>query len=325
MKNKTYLLSTLTALILGFAPPASAETGVPAQTVSAVLRDAELTYEAAGRIEASETAAVASKITGYVSYSAVMLGKFVKKGETLIKISSDETAAKVAQAKANFDKTSRELARESALLEKGASTRSIVKDLQDAANAARAALNEAESYLEYLEIKAPADGVIVYKNVSVGDLAMPGKTLFQVENRSKMQVAASAPSYIALPAPGAKLAFAAGGKNCEGVISEISPTLDRQTYTRSFKLDIANPEALLSGEYAIVYIPYKGAKAVFVPQGAVRTFGQISKVYVVENGRTAMRIIKTSGAPANGEYLVVSGLVGGETLLANPARDGGAN
>jgi RND family efflux transporter MFP subunit len=156
---------------------------------------------ASGYVVADRKAAVASKMTGRLVYLGVEEGSRVQAGQVIARLESREAEAardralhNVAAARHNLEQTRAELhnalldyERKKALVEKGTISRSAfdtaearyktaqssVAALTAAGRAAQAALDEANVLLDYTNIRAPFDAVVLTKNADIGDIVTP--------------------------------------------------------------------------------------------------------------------------------------------------------
>lgn len=172
---------------------ASVQNVYPAQTFTLL--------NASGYVVAQRKAAVASKITGRLVFLGVEEGNRVKKGELIARLENDDALAardrvsadvraaqfNLEQSKAELEDATLDYNRKRDLTEKDIIARSELDSVQArykkakaavAAHAAmlrsrRAALREAEVTLEYTNIRAPFDAVVLTKNADIGDIVTP--------------------------------------------------------------------------------------------------------------------------------------------------------
>jgi len=322
------LLLTLTgALLLTFcgckdqpAEEAAMPVNLPIVKVSVLHVAAEATRsqnEATGTVESVQRATIAAKVSGIIEQLPVELGSVVKKGDLLVGISAGEINARVAQAEAQLAQTRRNLDREKRLLDQGASTPETVKSLEDALRVAEAGYNEARAMQDYTTITAPFGGVITGKNVQAGDLATPGTPLLVLENNRKLQVVASVPEALALGVKtGQQLVvrIAAAGIEQSGEVSEISPAADPRSRTTTIKLQIRDASNLRPGQYVRVLLPGAKVESIMVPTAAISNYGQMERIFVVENGTARLRLVRTG--PSHGDQVeILSGLEAGEQVV----------
>ena len=56
-----------------------------------------------------------------------------------------------------------------------------------------------------------------------------------------------------------------------------------------------------------------------MPESALTTYGQMERIFVVDDGRARLRLVK-SGARADGEVEILTGLRAGETVVTGGSR-----
>lgn len=301
-------------------PASPAGKSLPTVSVRVMTVAAEIVSshnEVAGTIEAVERATISAKVAGVIEEMPVTLGSTVKKGDLLLKIRAGEITARVAQAKANFDQVRRNLEREKRLLASNAATRESVKSLEEAYQGAEAAYGEAKAFLSYTTVSAPFDGLVASKMANRGDLATAGAPLLVLTDNKRLQAVCPVPeTFLLRIRPGDELSVKvpAAGVETTGRVKEIAPVADVQSRTTLVKIDIDAAENLLPGQFARVLLPGAGSPALFVPAQAVIMFGQMEKVFVVQDARAELRLVR-SGSRRNGLIEVLSGLEAGEQVV----------
>ena len=156
---------------------------------------------ASGYVVADRKSAVASKVTGRLVFMGVEEGSQVKEGQVIARLESrdavaarERAAQNVTVARHNLEQARAELAnamldydRKKNLVERGTIARSAfdaaearfrtaraaVEALSAAQRAAQAALEEATVLLDYTNIRAPFDAVVLTKNADIGDIVTP--------------------------------------------------------------------------------------------------------------------------------------------------------
>lgn len=270
-------------------------------------------------VEAAQSASVAARVSGNITELPVNLGSKVNKGDTLVVISANEIKAKLNQAQAQLEQVERNLTRERNLLKKNAATPESVKTLEDSKRIAEAAYKEAKTMLDYTVIKAPFDGVITIKSANVGDLAIPGKTLLKLEDESSLQVITDVPEALILDLSlGDELTvkIEAAALEVSGTITEIAPKADLASRTAPVKLQIPVSPRIRSGQFARVSLPGTKGTAIMIPQDAVRPFGQLERVFIVQNDVARLQLIKTGLVVAD-RIEVLSGISAGDQVVVS--------
>jgi len=298
---------------------------LPAQEVRVVsvgAQPAQHQNEVVGTVTAAESATIAAKVAGVITALPVNVGSAVRQGQMLVKISAGEINAQQAQAETQLAQAKRNLEREQRLLAKEAATRETVKNMEEAVRLAEAGYQQTQTMVGYTSLTAPFSGLVSQKIANVGDLATPGAPLLVLENNNRLQVAVPVPEgLLALIKSGDSLPLSIPAANFSGTgkVAEISPAGDPASRTATVKLAVAAP-GLRAGQFARVTLPGATAapNALTVPAPAVVTFGQMEKLFVVENSTAHLRLVRT-GSTHDGQVEILAGLTGGEQVVSESA------
>jgi len=297
----------------GATPPSTAS--VRAQTVESKQRVA--TEEVVGTVRAKLRAVIEAKVSGKVDQMLVVPGQQVKAGELLAHIDALEVQARRDQALALKQQAEADLKRFASLLEQKILAQAEYDNAQAKARVATAAVVETETLVGYTKVTAPFDGVITRKHADVGDLAVPGKPLLEMEDSRTLRLEADVPeAVVGKVALGDKLIVRIAALESElgGTVSEIAPTSDPGSRTFLVKLDLPAKSGLRAGQFGRVAMPVGEASALRVPVGAVVVRGQMEIVFVVVDGKAQLRLVKT-GKRIGDELEIISGLSGGEKIV----------
>jgi RND family efflux transporter MFP subunit len=185
-------------------------------------------------------------------------------------------------------------------------------------------MQAAEAMLAYTRIAAPFAGVVTSDLVKPGDLATPGRPLFEVEGLDRLRAEVQVPESLPLPPVGTSVTVQVDGAPLPGKLAELSPAADPLSRTRLAKIDLPAANPARSGQFVRVLWPAGQRAAMMVPATAVQVFGQMERVYVVTAGQAHLRLVKTT--LQEGPWVQVSsGLAAGETIVTAPPaslRDG---
>lgn len=164
-------------------PPPPAVT--VAQPTKRVVSDYD---EYVGRFTAVNTVEIRARVSGYLDGVHFKDGQTVKQGDLLFTIDKrpfqnalDQAQANLTQAKSNLDFTEKDLARGQQLVREKTITDQTFEQRAQAARNAHAAVNNMEAAvrqakldMEFTELRAPIDGRIGDRRVSVGNLVTGG-------------------------------------------------------------------------------------------------------------------------------------------------------
>lgn len=306
-------------------PPAPPLTSpLPAVTVRVQKVESQrrmAVEEVVGTVRPRLSAAVSAKAGGSIERMLVAPGQAVKTGELLAQLDAREIQARLDQATALREQTTKDLQRFQKLMVDKAVTQQEFDAVQTRQRMAAAAASEAETQLGYTKILAPFDGVITHKRADVGDLATPGRPLLELENPAALRLEADVPEALVNNLKlGDRLALhvAALKTDLTGAVSEIAPAADAGSRTFLVKLDLPTTPGLRSGQFGRVAIPIAEVNALRVPASAVVVRGQMELVFIVAGQQAQMRLVKT-GKRLGPEIEIVSGVNSGEVLVVEGA------
>jgi RND family efflux transporter MFP subunit len=191
---------------------------------------------------------------------------------------------------------------------------------------ARSALGAATATESYTTVRAPFDGLITERLIDPGNLAAPGVPLLRIESDGARQVVVRVDEARAIYVhPGDRVEVEIDGraestgddKAREGVVAEVARAVGADQ--RAFTVKITVPRAMTarSGSFARVVFRGPPRRALLVPTNAIHRHGQVSSVYVVQDGVARLRLIQTGPSSAAGME-VLSGLDAGESVVTSP-------
>ncbi|MBS0321270.1 MAG: efflux RND transporter periplasmic adaptor subunit [Proteobacteria bacterium] len=321
---------------------------------------------ATGYVVAQRKAAIASKATGRLEWLGVTEGSHVKEGEVIARLDARDVraqaqsaaasvraaAASVEQAEVEVKNANVELKRNQDLVDRGFISRSALDTAQaraDRATAgvanARAALaaaqanaRNAEISVDYAEIRAPFDGVILSKSANVGDMVTPFSSatdskgaVVTMADMSTLEVEADVSeaslSKIHPGQPAEILLDALPDARFRGRVSRMVPTVDRSkaTVTTKVKFDAIDPRIL----------PEMSAKVAFLSQEITADdqkplLAVAADAIVERDGRSVVFIVAdehakvvpvTRGAKVGDLVAITGELKSGERAVSKPAPD----
>ena len=273
------------------------------------------TEEVVGTVRPKLRSAIEAKISGRIEKMLVVPGQSVKTGQLLAELDAREVQAKLDQANAVRQQADNDLKRYETLRAKQVITPAELEAVQSRQQVATAAAREAETMLGYAKITAPFDGVVTRKLADVGDLAMPGKALLELEDPHVLQFEAAVPeAVIDRVKLEARFPVRVLSSEFEGTVSEIAPSADSNSRTFVVKLDLPSAADLRAGQFGRVGIPVSEINVLRAPASAVIQRGQMEIVFVVANDRAQLRLVKT-GRHFRDEIELLSGVSPGEQVV----------
>jgi HlyD family secretion protein len=186
--------------------------------------------------------------------------------------------------------------------------------------AAERTLDYQNAKLADANIYSPFDGLITRRDRDLGDIVVPGASIFQLISTKDIWVSAWVDeSFMAAVKPGqkARIIFRSQpGVNCPGHVIRVSPEVDRET--REFLVDVAPdrlPQRWAIGQRAEVFIvTSQKSDVVRVPAKMIRWRDGHAGVWVSQSGKATWRNLEVG--LIGGDFAeVVDGLVENDALI----------
>tara|TARA_R110002051_G_scaffold324396_2_gene421465 strand:- start:532 stop:1611 length:1080 start_codon:yes stop_codon:yes gene_type:complete len=291
-----------------------------------------------GKIQASNSADLSTRMMGYVKKVHVNVGDKVRKGQLLVSINNTDLQAKKAQvnagimqAKTAFNNAEKNYNRFKNLFASNSVTQKEMDDMIANYEMAKAGLesanqmkNEINAQFAYSNITAPFSGVITSKNVENGDMANPGVPLISLETPKEFEVITMVPeTEISQIKKGTKVNVLVKSINkyIKGKVSEVSTSAKNTGGQYLVKIDLEKtPVNILSGMFSTVQFPVERkvkSELVLIPTEAIVTNGQLSGVYTVSQSNTAMLRWLRLGRTYGNQVEVLSGLNADESYIVS--------
>ena len=242
--------------------------------------------ELSGSVVSDNQKMMTSRYMGFVKNMAVSEGDIVKKGQLLYEIDSKEIEAAerqvdlaISQARLALQMNRNQLgnvltnlARHKRLYKKNMVSKYELENLELAAknlkdmvqiaeeqvNQALAKKEEVLNQYQYLQIKAPNDGVIVAKKVNEGEMAIPGMPAVILTDLSRLKIVAEiSESQLKFIELGKKVEveIPSLGLKTEGTISSIIPNSNPMTHKFKIKIKFDHKDkSVYPGMYAKIII-----------------------------------------------------------------------
>lgn len=301
--------------------PALPPVGVRIGEVAA--RGEPVSEEVVGTVQSRLRTMVEAKVAGRLEAVRVAPGQRVRRGDELARLESRELVARREQSLAVREQADRDLERTSQLVRDGAATAAELDAARLRQRVAAAAEAEAETLLGHARVEAPFDAVVTRKLAEVGDLAIPGRPLFELEDPDKLRFEADVPEALIDRVPmGTRLSIriAALPSSVEGVVSEVAPAADPSTRTYAVRLDLPAMPGLRLGQFGRVTVPTGPASGVHVPKTAVVQRGQLEFVYVIQDATAHLRLVRTGRRTSNAVELVAGASLGEKVAVSGAER-----
>lgn len=330
------ILFTLIALITYLQWPQGEQVGKKRhqRTVSVKVAETKVAefkdvIEAVGNARANEQVLITSKYADLVDAVSFQDGDLVRKGDILVQLNSQEEAAKVKELEANLAESVAQLNRYQDLLEKKATSKSLVDQQEAQTKAIAAQLLSAKTKLNDLIITAPFDGLLGFREISVGAYIKSGDVITSLDDLSIIKVDFSVPerfyTAVAIGQTVEATNTAYQGKNFIGKITSLDPRIDMTTRMVKVRAEIPNGDLLLRpGMLLNINVERSVEQVQQIPESAIIPIEDNQFVFVISEGK-ALRKQVTTGRRKPGIVEITSGLVAGEPVVVEGAlklRDG---
>jgi RND family efflux transporter MFP subunit len=304
-----------------------------------------------GRIEAINQATVSAETRGRIEDIKVDIGDVVVTDTVLLTIVRTEQRAGLTQAEANVAEAKSNLAAETFEFQRIKdlfSREYIAKTEMDKANArlsaataklasAQAAINSAKEQLSYTEVRAPFAGIVSARYVEPGELVQPGTLLMSGYDPNALRVEVDVPQTIAQKVRKLLIArvIPMSGDTIIDAISPtkliLYPTADPVTSTVRVRLELSskakssnNQESsdqkvniFNPGEFVKVLFTVGETQRLLVPLSSVVYRSEVTAVYILHDGKPALRQIRPGAIFAN-QLEVLAGLRAGDIVAIDP-------
>jgi RND family efflux transporter MFP subunit len=310
----------------------------PALTVTAAaVRSAEVprTVLASGAVHPWQEVIVGAEVGGYrVAEVLVDVGSVVRKGQVLVRLSTDMLNADVASRRAALRSAEARALNAAAALRRGkavsASGALSAADLdrleaeevaaQAQVETSRSDLAMAELRLRYTQVIAPDDGVITARTVSVGQIAQAGGEMLRLLRQSRVEWRAEVPEAVMpqLRAGQPVTINTAAGQSIAGTVRTVAPTVQASNRTGLVYVDITRGEAR-PGMFARGTIETGRGAATLAPAASLVVRDGYGYLFVLGQGDVVQRRSVQSGSVHGDEVEILSGVQPGERVVVKGA------
>lgn len=268
-------------------------------------------------------------------------GDAVRRGDVLVKLddatvrdSLNAAEESLRAATLSFEQSERQLQRVKSLQSQGMVSQQAAEDAEVRRNnsnsdvlAAKARVVNARQQLQRTEVRAPFDGVVVERKVSVGDTVQVGRELLKVMDPRTLRLEGriSADQLREVRA-GQAVRFSLNGygaQRFEGRVQRVDAVANASTRQVEVVVALVGEAPTVAGLFAEgeVLTQTEAAQGKLVlPQGAVQPFDGKQVVWRLGANNTLQRVEVTLGEldTRHGWWPVKTGVQAGDRLLRNP-------
>lgn len=291
---------------------------------------------ASGTSQPRREVLLTTQVQGSVTHLKVALGRTVKAGELLARVSTvglwgdaRQASAELRRLKADLEQARQEQKDTQRLFDQKIASRQQLDDArykvlrleaQDAQ--ARARLAQVGERYRGGTVIAPFDGIIAEQGVELGDYVTPGKVVGRLVDLAAVKVTVGLAEVdvvrIATATPVTVTFPALGERQYPGRVLAIAPTADKLSGAFPVEIEVANPGELRGGMAARAKFHRPGIPGIFVPAEAVVRRAGRPVAYVLSRDRASVEQRPCRlGISRDGLVQILAGLRVGEPLVVS--------
>jgi HlyD family secretion protein len=271
---------------------------------------------------------------GMVKAVLVQPGDWVRAGQVLATVDhrvqveqSAQMAAQIASSQADAALAKSELDRAEKLVDRGFISRAEIDQKQAALNSANAKVKLAQAQygemnarLARLDIRSPAAGLVLTREVEPGQIVSSASAaLFTIAQDGEIELKAKLPQQdlsrlkVGLPA---QVTPVGSDRAFTGHIWQLSPIVDSVTRQGDARIALAYDPALRPGGFAQATVTAGTRDAPLLPEAAVQSDPDGNFVYVIDGAGVVHRRNVKVGDVSDKGVSIASGLDGNEHVVA---------
>ena len=327
-----FAIMTLAVIVRMLSEPAvgdesgwgSGQGATPVAATTVETRAFADIVEALGTANANESVTITAIVSDKIRRLDFDSGEQVQAGQILAELSAVEEAADLSEARATLREAERELNRIRDLTDRGVAAQSRLDEVNAQLERARARVSAIEAQLSDRIIRAPFDGVVGLREVSVGELVRPGDVIARLDDTSIIKLDFTVPerflSVLTPDMPVAATAAAFSNEVFRGRITQIDSRVDPATRAVTVRAEIDNADRRLRpGMLMAVEVRRDERERPAIPEASVTRVQARAFVYVIveDDGVLTTQARDLSlGMRDEGLIEVVSGLRAGERIVS---------
>ena len=301
------------------APPAGGFS-VPVEASPVETGSIDLVIPAVGTLRSNESIEVAPEIPGRLAEILVQEGQKIEEGTVIARLDQSVYRAELQQAQSGLELAKADVERYKKMRAGEVASEQAMQRANAALSDNLARISLAEANMAKTELRAPFDGVLGLRRVSLGDYLDAGDVIINLEQVDPLKVDFRVPEiYYTTVKLGQTIKLeidALPGETFEGTIYAMDPLIDAGGRSIVLRAHVPNSlDKLRPGLFARVSLVYDThPNALLVPESAIVPFGSQKFVFRVVDGKAAQTQVKV-GEYVNGKVEVLEGLQAGELVV----------
>jgi membrane fusion protein, multidrug efflux system len=304
------------AFLVSLAPAAIAQrapTPVFVTTVEKTLFVDEV--EALGTLQSNENVEIMSTVTERVTKVNFDDGQRVKKGDVLVEMDASEEIAERTEEQSRINEAQRQADRLKSLVKRDVASTSALDERKRELQTAQARLQAIQARINQHTLRAPFDGVVGLRNISVGTLALPGARVATLDDDSVMKLDFSIPEvFIATLQSGIAVQARTGvypDDTFKGIIASVDTRINPVTRAVVARALLNNDQRKLKAGMLMRVVNKNPRQAIVIPEESLTSRGEQHFVMVIDKKeqKTVVRQqLVELGARRKGDIEILFGL-----------------
>lgn len=249
-------------------------------------------------------------------------GSKVQKGDLLAKVNDKPLQAQLKRLEAQLGLAQNRVYRQEQLLKKDAASMEAYEEAKTSLATLEADIEVVKTNIALTELRAPFDGVIGLRQVSVGQYASSSSTVIaKLTKVTPLKIEFSVPErYASQIRKGTNMDFSVEGFqqafHAQVYAVESAVNKDQHVFTARGRYENADKK-LLPGQYASILLKKEEIPdAIVIPSEAIVPEMGVDKVFLYKSGK-AMPVEIVAGIRTAGEVQVLSGISVGDTIITS--------
>lgn len=278
--------------------------------------------EAVGTAFANEQTIITSPVTERIERIAFTDGAIVRRGAIIAQLSRGEESADLSSVVSRAREADKQLDRLTALQERGFATNAAVDQQTALRDGARADANAIRSRISDRVIRAPFDGVLSLRTVSVGTVVTSGSPIATISDISSIKLDFTLPENFLTALERGQVIEATTAAYPDqvfnGTIDNINPLIDPLSRSLTVRAILPNnARQLRPGMLMSVRIVSETRNGLAIPETALLSQGDQNFVFVVDEEGIARRTTIELGLRSKGMVEIKSGVKLGTKIVAD--------
>lgn len=243
-----------------------------------------------GSLLPNEVVNIASELAGKVEKINFTEGEFVPRGTILVKLNDDDLQSQLARGEYQMKLTQEKLQRQKILLEKEAVSREEYDQVQTEFNVLQQDIEQIKIKIEKTEIKAPFNGIIGFRDISLGAYLQPGSKIATLVDIATLKLEfAISEKYATNNLIGNDVEFSVEGvsKTFKAKVYAVDPNLDTKTRTILLRAVFDNTRNQLKPGMSakVLFSSSKNKESILIPNEAIVQDAKGRSVWIKKEGK----------------------------------------